>query len=212
MPAPYHNYDDATVTQLGRAILRYLLQLQLQFGQRHAAYRKVRIDLLRQVDEAKGGHSGFNWGFETVFNNELHVLEELGLIMVKYGSGAIMAGRTRGQIYNISLTDDGRETARIVMERDAQRGGAEKQRAVDTDAATPPPTGDPDDEIVDVEQTRPPKPVTHEDSTLANLAEADTIVNAPQANPADTAPPPPPKPSTAEIAPTGKLEPPQPKP
>ncbi|RIK62352.1 MAG: hypothetical protein DCC64_10520 [Planctomycetota bacterium] len=118
-----HDDDDKTITELGRAILKYMHQRSVTFGQRNASYRKTRIDMLRHLSGAErvSGNTGrFNWGFEAVFAQELHVLEELGLITVKYGSGAIMAGRTVGrkQIYGLFLTDDGLDTAKVIIERE----------------------------------------------------------------------------------------------
>ncbi|MCC6572791.1 MAG: hypothetical protein IT462_03280 [Planctomycetes bacterium] len=190
MPAPYENFDDLTITELGRTILRYLLNLQVEYGHRNASFRKVRIDLLREVDAHKPAGS-FNWGFEAVFTQELHVLEELGLISVKYGSGAIMAGRTRNQIYNLSLTDDGTETARTIVDRDNAKKAAEAKTA-DTQEES-----------------------DRDDSTAQSAMDAETIVDegvidaSPTVAPPPPQPEPPEKPSTAEIAPTGKIEPPQ---
>lgn len=123
MTVPGNDEDDKTITELGRAILRYMHQRMLDFGQRNASFRKTRIDMLRHLagNDKPTGHTGrFNWGFETVFTQELHVLEELGLISVKYGSGAIMAGRTVGrkQIYGLFLTDDGVDTAKVIIDRE----------------------------------------------------------------------------------------------
>lgn len=193
MAPSYDSRYGPNMSDLGRAILRYLMQLQLEYGQRNAAYRKVRIDLLRQVDAAKGAPGGFNWGFEAVFTQELHILEELGLISVKYGSGAIMAGRTRSQIYNLSLTEDGMETARIIIDRETAQHQETDQAETGLAAA-------PTDREDAAQESSP------EDSTFANLTEADTIVGG---TPLEPPPEPPSKPSTAEIAPTGKLEPPR---
>jgi hypothetical protein len=119
----FEDDEDKTITELGRAILKYMHQRMAELGQRNASYRKARIDLLKHLSSQQkaAAHTGrFNWGFETVFAQELHVLEELGLISVKYGSGAIMAGRTMGrkQIYGLFLTDDGVDTAKVIIDRE----------------------------------------------------------------------------------------------
>lgn len=119
----FEDDEDKTITELGRAILKYMHQRMSELGQRNASYRKARIDLLKHLSSQQKAtaHTGrFNWGFETVFAQELHVLEELGLISVKYGSGAIMAGRTMGrkQIYGLFLTDDGVDTAKVIIDRE----------------------------------------------------------------------------------------------
>lgn len=119
----FEDDEDKTITELGRAILKYMHQRMAELGQRNASYRKARIDLLKHLSSQQKAtaHTGrFNWGFETVFAQELHVLEELGLISVKYGSGAIMAGRTMGrkQIYGLTLTDDGVDTAKVIIDRE----------------------------------------------------------------------------------------------
>lgn len=138
--------NDKTITELGRAILRYMHQRMADLGQRNASYRKTRIDLLKALsgNQKVTGHTGrFNWGFETVFSQELHVLEELGLISVKYGSGAIMAGRTVGrkQIYGLFLTDDGVDTAKVIIEREgplpvSTGAAADDSESDEADAAT----------------------------------------------------------------------------
>jgi hypothetical protein len=141
MPA-FEDDEDKTITELGRAILKYMHQRMADLGQRNASYRKARIDLLKHLsgNDKVTGHTGrFNWGFETVFAQELHVLEGLGLISVKYGSGAIMAGRTVGrkQIYGLFLTDDGVDTAKVIIEREGpiSVGGAPKEDAGEGDEA-----------------------------------------------------------------------------
>lgn len=145
MPA-FDDDEDKTITELGRAILKYMHQRVAEFGQRNASYRKTRIDLLKALSgnqKVTGNTGRFNWGFETVFAQELHVLEDLGLISVKYGSGAIMAGRTVGrkQIYGLYLTDDGLDTAKVIIEREGpleiERSKADKPDSDDEpDVAT----------------------------------------------------------------------------
>ncbi|MBX3475926.1 MAG: hypothetical protein KF754_16270 [Planctomycetes bacterium] len=109
--------DDKTITEVGRELLKYLHRRASELGVNQASYRQARMELLRSLEGEAGGK--FNWGFETVFTQEIHVLEDLGLISVKYGSGAIMAGKGKpNQIYNVSLTDDGKDTARIIVDRE----------------------------------------------------------------------------------------------
>lgn len=118
MPPENDNDEDKTITEIGRELLKYLHRRLEEMGMNQASYRQARMELLRQL-EAERASKRFNWGFEAVFTAEIHTLEELGLISVKYGSGAIMAGRTSpNQIYNFSLTDDGKDTARVILERE----------------------------------------------------------------------------------------------
>jgi hypothetical protein len=110
--------DDKTITEIGRELLKYLHRRAQEMGVNQASYRQARMELLRTL-EGSGEGGKFNWGFETVFTQEIHILEDLGLISVKYGSGAIMAGKGKpNQIYNVSLTEDGRDTARIIVDRE----------------------------------------------------------------------------------------------
>lgn len=118
MPEDAKDEEDKTITEIGRELLKYLHRRLEDMGMNQASYRQARMELLRQL-EAERASKRFNWGFETIFTAEIHTLEELGLISVKYGSGAIMAGRTSpNQIYNFSLTDDGKDTARVILERE----------------------------------------------------------------------------------------------
>jgi hypothetical protein len=113
---PDESYEK-TITEIGRELLKYLQTRVEDLGINQASYRQARMELLQRLEGE--GKRRFNWGFEAVFTQEVHTLEELGLISVKYGSGAIMAGRNSpNQIYNFALTDDGRDTARIIAERD----------------------------------------------------------------------------------------------
>lgn len=115
---PDESYDK-TITEIGRELLKYLQTRVEDLGINQASYRQARMELLKRLEGE--GKRRFNWGFEAVFTQEVHTLEELGLISVKYGSGAIMAGRSSpNQIYNFALTDDGRDTAKIISERDAR--------------------------------------------------------------------------------------------
>lgn len=118
--SPEKTPPDRTITPLGREILKYFHILQANTGQRSAAYRKARSELIKIVHG--GDITGeFNWGFEAVLNQELHVLEELGLIDIKYGSGAILAGHGgRNQIYQVALTAVGMETVEVILEREAE--------------------------------------------------------------------------------------------
>jgi hypothetical protein len=110
--------EDKTITEVGRELLKYLHRRLEELGTNQASYRQARMELLKQLEEQRQRRR-FNWGFEAVFTQEIHILEELGLVSVKYGSGAIMAGRTSpNQIYNVSLTDDGKDTARVIIERE----------------------------------------------------------------------------------------------
>lgn len=112
--------DEKSITEVGRELLKYLVRRVEELGTNQASYRQARMELLRHL-EANREKPRFNWGFEAVFTQEIHVLEELGLITVKYGSGAIMAGRTgQRQIYNVSLTDDGVDTARVIVDRETR--------------------------------------------------------------------------------------------
>ena len=114
MPNEKHKEDeDKTITEIGRELLKYLHRRLEELGTNQASYRQARMELLKQLEENRP-RNRFNWGFEAVFTQEIHILEELGLVSVKYGSGAIMAGRTSpNQIYNVSLTGDGKDTARL---------------------------------------------------------------------------------------------------
>ena len=115
---PDESYEK-TITEIGRELLKYLQTSVEDLGINQASYRQARMELLKRLEGE--GKRRFNWGFEAVFTQEVHTLEELGLISVKYGSGAIMAGRSSpNQIYNFALTYDGRDTARIISERDAR--------------------------------------------------------------------------------------------
>lgn len=112
--------EDRTITEIGRELLKYLHRRMEELGTNQASYRQARMELLKQLEENRA-RKRFNWGFEAVFTQEIHTLEELGLVSVKYGSGAIMAGRTSpNQIYNVSLTSDGKDTARVILEREHQ--------------------------------------------------------------------------------------------
>ena len=112
--------EDRTITEIGRELLKYLHRRLEELGTNQASYRQARMELLRHLEEGRR-NKRFNWGFEAVFTQEIHTLEELGLVSVKYGSGAIMAGRTSpNQIYNVSLTDDGKDTARVILERETR--------------------------------------------------------------------------------------------
>lgn len=129
--------EDKTITEVGRELLKYLHKRIEELGMNQASYRQARMELLR-ILERNREKARFNWGFEAVFTQEIHTLEELGLISVKYGSGAIMAGRTSpNSIYNVSLTDDGKDTARVILEREvrvrAETAKLEKSEAPDDD-------------------------------------------------------------------------------
>jgi hypothetical protein len=109
--------EDTTITEVGRELLKFLHKRVEEMGINQASYRQARMELLRTLDGSVGAR--FNWGFEAVFTKEVHSLEDLGLIAVKYGSGAIMAGKGKAnQIYNLALTDDGKDTARVIVERE----------------------------------------------------------------------------------------------
>jgi hypothetical protein len=110
--------EDKTITEIGRELLKYLHRRLEELGTNQASYRQARMELLRQLESTRE-RKRFNWGFEAVFTQEIHILEELGLVAIKYGSGAIMAGRSNpNQIYNLSLTSDGKDTARVILERE----------------------------------------------------------------------------------------------
>ncbi|MCB9933026.1 MAG: hypothetical protein H6841_06350 [Planctomycetes bacterium] len=112
--------EERTITEVGRELLKYLHRRMEELGTNQASYRQARMELLKHLEENRP-RKRFNWGFEAVFTQEIHTLEELGLVSVKYGSGAIMAGRTSpNQIYNVSLTEDGKDTARVILEREYQ--------------------------------------------------------------------------------------------
>jgi len=125
--------EDKTITEVGRELLKYLHRRVESMGVNQASYRQARMELLRALEGNSEGK--FNWGFETVFTQEIHVLEDLGLISVKYGSGAIMAGKGKpNQIYNVSLTTDGRDTARIIVDREQRTRGETAKLDKETNA------------------------------------------------------------------------------
>jgi hypothetical protein len=110
--------DGSTITELGRELLKYLHRRIEELGTNQASYRQARMELLR-ILESNRPKARFNWGFEAIFTQEIHTLEAMGLVAVKYGNSSIMAGRTSpNSIYNISLTIDGIDTARIIVERE----------------------------------------------------------------------------------------------
>ncbi len=155
--------EDKTITEVGRELLKYLHRRVESMGVNQASYRQARMELLRALEGNSEGK--FNWGFETVFTQEIHVLEDLGLISVKYGSGAIMAGKGKpNQIYNVSLTTDGRDTARIIVDREQRTRG--ETAKLDKDASA---------EVEDEEE--------EQDDTDRSAAETST-----KAAPADAAP------------------------
>jgi hypothetical protein len=120
VPENENKDDERTITEIGRELLKYLHRRMEELGTNQASYRQARMELLKQLEETRA-RKRFNWGFEAVFTQEIHTLEELGLVSVKYGSGAIMAGRSSpNQIYNVSLTVDGKDTARVILEREHQ--------------------------------------------------------------------------------------------
>jgi hypothetical protein len=135
---------DRTITEIGRELLKYLHRRLEELGTNQASYRQARMELLKVIADNRE-KSSFNWGFEAVFTQEIHTLEELGLVAVKYGSSAIMAGRNNpNAIFNVSLTDDGQDTARVIMEREG-RTRAETAK-LDRDAPSPE-----DDDIVAID-------------------------------------------------------------
>jgi hypothetical protein len=146
--------DDETrsITEIGRELLKYLHRRLEELGTNQASYRQARMDLLRILEHNRE-KARFNWGFEAILNQEIHVLEDLGLIGVKYGSGAIMAGRNSpNAIYNVTLTEDGRDTARVILEREV-RARAETAKVKDD--------GDEDEDDTDQDTTdveAPPRP------------------------------------------------------
>ena len=161
--------EEKTITEIGRELLKYLHRRLEDMGMNQASYRQARMELLRQL-ETERASKRFNWGFEAVFTQEIHTLEELGLISVKYGSGAIMAGRTSpNQIYNFSLTDDGKDTARVILEREV-RDRRDTARLADTSAEL---VDDEDEEEAD-ETDQEPEPES-------------TQMNAPHSLPGDAA-------------------------
>ncbi|MCC6464399.1 MAG: hypothetical protein IT463_03550 [Planctomycetes bacterium] len=132
--------DEKTITEIGRELLKYLHKRLDDLGINQASYRQARMELLKRL-EGETGSPRFNWGFEAVFTQEIHLLEELGLVTVKYGSGAIMAGRTNAnQIYNVALTNDGMDTARIIVDREvrvrAETAKLKKTGPVDKEGVT----------------------------------------------------------------------------
>lgn len=139
-----------SISEIGRELLKYLYGRIEEIGVNQAGYRQARMEMLRILADAKGQRR-FNWGFEAVFSQEIHILEDLGLLAVKYGSGAIMAGRGTGnQIYNLSLTTDGIDTARIIIDRE-DRARTETSRVnTKTDRVEP---ADDDDDDEDLDET-----------------------------------------------------------
>lgn len=112
--------ENRSITEVGRELLKYLHKRLEDLGTNQASYRQARMDLLR-ILERNREKARFNWGFEAIFTQEIHTLEGLGLVAVKYGSGAIMAGRNSpNSIYNVALTNDGRDTARVILEREVR--------------------------------------------------------------------------------------------
>lgn len=110
--------EGMTISELGRELLKYLFGRIQELGTNQASYRQARMELLR-ILESNRQKTRFNWGFEAVFTQEIHVLEEFGLVAVKYGSSSIMVGRNSpNAIYNVSLTGDGMDTARVIVERE----------------------------------------------------------------------------------------------
>ncbi|MCB9893161.1 MAG: hypothetical protein H6839_01780 [Planctomycetes bacterium] len=154
--------EDRTITEIGRELLKYLHRRLEELGTNQASYRQARMELLKQLEENRP-RNRFNWGFEAVFTQEIHILEELGLVSVKYGSGAIMAGRSSpNQIYNVSLTGDGKDTARVILEREHQH---RKDTARLEEAENPEELADDEDDD-DLEETdRSPE---QEESTKLN--------------------------------------------
>lgn len=133
------NIEDATITEVGRELLKFLHKRVEEMGINQASYRQARMELLRSMDGGVGAR--FNWGFEAVFTKEVHCLEDLGLVAVKYGSGAIMAGKGKtNQIYNLALTDDGKDTARVIVERErrtqAETAKLQRRDEIDEDEDT----------------------------------------------------------------------------
>lgn len=155
--------EDKTITEVGRELLKYLHKRLEELGMNQASYRQARMELLR-ILERNREKARFNWGFEAVFTQEIHTLEELGLISVKYGSGAIMAGRTSpNSIYNVSLTDDGKDTARVILERETrsklETAKLEKSEAIDDDEEEEDlEETDREPESTKVEETKEPPP------------------------------------------------------
>jgi hypothetical protein len=166
--------DDKTITEIGRELLKYLHRRAQEMGVNQASYRQARMELLRTL-EGSGEGGKFNWGFETVFTQEIHILEDLGLISVKYGSGAIMAGKGKpNQIYNVSLTEDGKDTARIIVDREerirsetakldksetaAQTGQEDEDEEEDEPDETDKSASDKADDISTKAEPPPPKP------------------------------------------------------
>jgi hypothetical protein len=143
--------DDAgdetrSITEVGRELLKYLHKRLEDLGMNQASYRQARMDLLR-ILERNREKARFNWGFEAIFTQEIHTLEDLGLVAVKYGSGAIMAGRNSpNSIYNVALTEDGRDTARVILEREVRAKAETAKVADEADDLGP-------DEDTDVDET-----------------------------------------------------------
>ncbi len=126
--------DENSISPVGRELLKYLRHRIVELGINQAQYRQARVELMQQIEEGKGKRRSFNWGFEAIFTDEVHTLETLGLVAVKYGSGAIMAGRSNpNQIYSFSLTDDGIETANVIAERENRNKPPEPEPAPETD-------------------------------------------------------------------------------
>ena len=126
------NPHEDVASELGRTILSYLYHRTAQLGVSQVGYRQARTDLQREVQERRGNASRFNWGFEAILSEEIRSLEEMGLVTVRYGSGAIMAGRSRRrQIYNVGLTDDGLEAGKTIVSDEARAMSETKQMTRD---------------------------------------------------------------------------------
>jgi hypothetical protein len=178
--------DDKTITEVGRELLKYLHRRAAEMGVNQASYRQARMELLRML-EGSGESAKFNWGFETVFTQEIHTLEDLGLISVKYGSGAIMAGKGKPNlIYNVALTDDGKDTARIIVDREERI----RSETAKLDKHEQPPEVVDDDEEEQDETDRSNSDKSDDISTRAEPAptppnEEDVVKKPPQALPGD---------------------------
>lgn len=149
--------DDRSISEIGRELLKYLHRRIEDIGLNQASYRQARMELLTLL-ESSSDRKRFNWGFEAVFTQEIHILEELGLLAVKYGSGAIMAGRSNpNQIYNLSLTDDGKDTAGVIVQRE-DRTRSDTARV--EDAESPMELADDDEEELDETDRSEDRPST----------------------------------------------------
>lgn len=186
-PEPFE--EDKTITEIGRELLKYLHRRLEDLGTNQASYRQARMELLRVLESTRK-KKRFNWGFEAVFTQEIHILEELGLLAIKYGSGAIMAGRSSpNQIYNLSLTNDGMDTARVIIERE-DRARSDTARLEEAGAQTELVDDDDDEDLDETDQSDETDAAP--ESTVVEVDKVEGASGDSSEDEEETQPPPPP--------------------